>query len=311
MSLQKEIIKIGTRASKLAMWQAEFIADQLHSAGFKTEILPIETKGDKILDRTLSKIGSKGVFTEELENGLRDGTFDIAVHSAKDMPSQLDNDLALITYSEREKSCDVLVSNKSGLDISQPITIGTSSTRRVALLKHYYPHVNIVDMRGNLQTRFGKMENGICDALLLAYAGVHRMGLEMHIIKEFSADEFTPPTGQGSVTIEVSLARMDKSMIESIRAACNHAETEKVLLTERAFLAEMNGGCSIPTFANATLIGDQISLSAGIVSLDGQSLIRKFGQDPDPRQLGKSIAQEVLSSGGDNVLESIKRTLNS
>lgn len=307
----KEIIKIGTRASKLAMWQATFVADQLHSAGFKTEILPIETKGDKILDRTLSKIGSKGVFTEELENGLRNGTFDIAVHSAKDMPSQLDEDLALITYSEREKSCDVLVSKKPDIDISQPITIGTSSTRRVALLKHYYPHVNIVDMRGNLQTRFGKMESGVCDALLLAYAGVHRMGLEKNIVKEFSPKEFTPPTGQGSVTIEVSLTRMDQSTIESIRAACNHIDTEKVLLTERAFLSEMNGGCSIPTFANATLENDKISISAGIVSLDGQSLIRKFGQGSDPLSLGQSIAQEVLESGGDVILENIKKAFNS
>ena len=167
-------ITIATRKSKLAMWQTHRVAAMLNDSGIDTTIVSMETRGDKILDRSIAKIGSKGVFTEELEEQLASGATDIAVHSAKDMQSTLPHGFALIAFTERERSHDVLVGLDPGIDLadtSRPLTIGTSSVRRVALLKHYYPHVEPVPMRGNLQTRVGKLEDGACDALMLAYAG--------------------------------------------------------------------------------------------------------------------------------------------
>ncbi len=202
----KKTIKIGTRNSKLAMWQAEHVQRLLESNGFATEIIAIETKGDKILHKAISKIGSKGVFTEELEEMLHTGKVDMAVHSAKDMASTLPNGLELIAYTKREKEHDVVVSYNSDfkLDSADKWLVGTSSTRRIAMLKHYYPNIRTTNMRGNLQTRMRKLEEGQCDALLLAYAGVHRMGFEDYIVEHLSVEEFTPQAGQGSMTIEVS-----------------------------------------------------------------------------------------------------------
>ena len=251
-------IKLGTRGSKLALWQAEYIKETLERGGLSVEIVIINTKGDQILDRSLSKIGSKGVFTEELEEQLRSGAIDIAQHSAKDLQSELSDDLELIAFTEREKVNDVLVSfDKSlSLESGKSFVVGTSSTRRVAMLKHYYPHIQTVDMRGNLQTRMGKLESGACDALILAYAGVHRMGYEEHIAELISIDKFTPAVGQGSVALEcaVSLNPEEKARI---RELCNHAETEQQLLAERAFLRRLQGGCSIPVFGLASVISEQ------------------------------------------------------
>ncbi|MDP3696249.1 MAG: hydroxymethylbilane synthase, partial [Desulfocapsaceae bacterium] len=170
-------IKIGSRKSRLAMWQTETVAGMLNEQGMETVISSMETKGDKILDVSIAKIGSKGVFTEELEEQLQSGATDIAVHSAKDMQSMLPQGFGLIAFTAREKVNDVLLALDKGLDLDDPakkIRIGTSSVRRIALLKHYYPHVQTVEMRGNLQTRIQKLRDGACDALMLAYAGVKR-----------------------------------------------------------------------------------------------------------------------------------------
>jgi hydroxymethylbilane synthase len=197
------IIRIGTRGSKLALWQAHHIAELIKPSGFTTEIVPIETKGDKILDVSISKIGGKGVFTEEIEAKLLDGSIDIAVHSAKDLASDLPDELELIAFTEREVVNDVLISTKSGSALGdEGITIGTSSTRRVAFVKHFYPQANTISIRGNLQTRLAKLESGQCDALILAYAGVHRMGYD-HLIRErIDTSYFVPPVGQGSIASE-------------------------------------------------------------------------------------------------------------
>ena len=178
-------IRIGTRSSRLAVWQAEHIQSLLQEGGLTSELVLIETKGDLVLDRSLAKIGSKGVFTQELEDQLRTGAIDIAVHSAKDLPSNLPSDLHIIAFTEREPANDVLVSRNTNLSLTsgEAFRIGTSSTRRVAMLKHYCPHLTTVDMRGNLQTRLRKLDEGQCDALLLAYAGVHRMGYDDLIVE--------------------------------------------------------------------------------------------------------------------------------
>ncbi|MDA3969917.1 MAG: hydroxymethylbilane synthase [Desulfobulbaceae bacterium] len=179
------VIRVGSRKSPLAMWQTHYVEDRLKAHGLEVEIITMETKGDKILNTSIAKIGSKGVFTEELEQQLADGSIDIAVHSAKDMPSVLPDIFEIIAFTEREQSNDVLLSDNKDLDLSDPakdITLGTSSVRRRALLKRLYPHIKTVDIRGNLQTRVAKMKNGLCDGILLAFAGVHRMDMEDMII---------------------------------------------------------------------------------------------------------------------------------
>lgn len=261
-------IKIGTRGSKLALWQAHFIQDRLNLAGIETEIITVETKGDKILDVSIAKIGSKGVFTEEIEVLLESGGIDIAVHSAKDMQSMLPKGFEIIAFAERELANDVIVSRDKSLSLKNGnFRLGTSSTRRIATLKHYYPKVRDVPVRGNLQTRIRKMDEGNCDALLLAYAGAHRMGYDDLIVEKTSLEEFIPAVGQGSVAIEVheSLSQEKKDIV---RSSINHSKTEDCLRSERAFLKEMDGGCSIPVFGMAVLKENSLIITGGIISLN-------------------------------------------
>jgi hydroxymethylbilane synthase len=304
------LIKIGTRGSKLALWQANHVAHLLQNAGIKTELVIIETKGDKILHKSLSKIGSKGVFTEELEEQLRSKAIDIAVHSAKDMQSVLADDLEIIAFMEREKPHDVLISHNRQLRLHQAdhsFLIGTSSTRRTAMLKHYYPQVKSMDARGNLQTRMKKLDQGDFDALILAYAGVKRMNLQEFIVEELPLDKFTPAVGQGSVAIEASIHLADNKK-EAIREILNHPLTEICLLAERSFLKTLEGGCSIPVFGLARFVDDMIELEAGIISLDGRNIIRKCQKDKSvyALELGNKVALDLLESGGAQILTQIK-----
>jgi hydroxymethylbilane synthase len=311
-------IKIGTRGSRLALWQAYYVENLLQKGGLSTEIVTIETKGDQVLDRSLAKIGSKGVFTQELEDQLRDGRIDIAVHSAKDLQSELDDDLALIAFTERERVNDVLVSFKKDISLGQSavgsrqsqMVVGTSSTRRVALLKHFYPHIQTVDMRGNLQTRLRKLEEGQCDAILLAYAGVHRMEYDSLIREHLSLNEFIPAVGQGSVAIECS-QEMEKEKREQVRALLNHPVTETCLLAERAFLRRLQGGCSVPVFGLATLENDTVSMTGGVVSLDGQMLLKHTisGPSAKPENIGIQLAELLLAEGAADILAKIKQNL--
>lgn len=306
-------IRIGTRGSKLALWQAYHVADLLKVKGLASEIVIIETKGDKILDVSISKIGSKGVFTEELEMQLASGEIDIAVHSAKDMQSSLPEGFELISFTKREEVNDIILSHKDGIDYKntdKPLVLGTSSTRRVATLKHFYPHIKTVEIRGNLQTRIAKMESGVCDALLLAYAGAHRMGYDNLIRFKLSLDEFTPAVGQGSVALEAS-SNMDPILKNKIIEACHHQETGFRLLAERAFLRVLEGGCSIPVFALAELKGDMLHLKGGIVSLDGRKrIVQKIsGSATQAEDLGRQLAGLVLNDGGKEILKEIKNVL--
>ncbi len=309
-----EIVKIGTRGSKLALWQAYFVEELLQKAGLQTKIVVIDTKGDQILDVSISKIGSKGVFTQELEDQLLDGRIDIAVHSAKDMQSNLPDGFEIIAFTAREEENDVLVSHDKSIslkDSNRPLVLGTSSTRRVSTLKHFYPHVKTVEVRGNLQTRIGKMEQGLCDALLLAYAGVHRMGYDHLITEKLDLDEFTPAVGQGSVAIEVA-SKLDEALKTRIAQACNHPETAQKLKAERAYLSVLEGGCSIPVFALAKLNQSQIHLKGGIVSLDGKERIsiQVRGDINSPEKIGQELAHKVLDKGGKRILDEIKTALN-
>ncbi|GAB4233165.1 MAG: hydroxymethylbilane synthase [Ekhidna sp.] len=308
--MERETIRIGTRKSKLAIWQANHVADLLDAGGFQPELVPIETKGDKIQNVALSKIGSKGVFTEELESMLRRGQIDIAVHSAKDLQSRLPEGFEVLSFCERESPDDVIVSEKE-IDLNNPnLVLGTSSTRRIAMLKHFYPHIKTIDARGNLQTRLEKLKTGLMDGLVLAYAGVRRMAYDDLIKYWFDIERFVPPVGQGSVAIEVH-ENLPKEKAERIKALTNHPHTEKMLRTERAFLRRMDGGCSIPVFGHAQMEMDgQIVLTGGIASLDGKQLIKRTMYGAEPEELGGSLADEILQSGGKKVLDDIKSALS-
>jgi len=306
-------VKIGTRGSKLALWQAYHVADLLKVKGIESEIVIIDTKGDKILDVSIAKIGSKGVFTEELEQQLADGSIDIAVHSAKDLQSSLSSGFEIIAFTEREKVNDIILSHqplKAYKDAQKPLVLGTSSTRRIATLKHFYPHIQTVEVRGNLQTRISKMENGLCDALLLAYAGAHRMGYDEMIRFELELDEFTPAVGQGSVAIE-AFESLDKEIKDAIVLATHHEETGYRLQAERSYLRVLEGGCSIPVFALANIENQNLSIKGGIVSLDGGQRIvfDEKGTSSEAEILGQRLAEKVLEAGGDKILTQIKSAL--
>lgn len=304
-------ITIGTRRSKLAMWQTNTIAAQLAKCGMTSRINSIETKGDRILDTSIAKIGSKGVFTEELEDQLKDGTTDIAVHSAKDMQSRLPEGFELIAFSEREKVNDILLSDDSSINIedtSKTIRVGTSSVRRRALLKHYYPHIEAVEIRGNLQTRVQKMRNGDCDALMLAYAGVKRMEYDDMIVAEFDTKRFVPPVGQGCIAIEASTSLAPEKR-DKIRNCLNDKESEICLLAERGYLRKLEGGCSIPAFGLARLEGDEVVLRAGLASLDGRTILAKEDRAPVAKAevLGEALGEYILKNGGKEMLAEIRK----
>ena len=306
-------IRIGTRGSKLALWQANHVAELIKPSGFRTEIVPIETKGDRILNVSIAKIGSKGVFTEEIEEKLLEGSIDIAVHSAKDLSSYIPDELELIAFTEREVVNDVVISRDKGFRLDgQNITIGTSSTRRVAFVKHFYPHAKTVSIRGNLQTRLAKLEAGECDALILAYAGVHRMGYDNFITERIETSYFVPPVGQGSIAVECH-KKLPFEKKEIIERWVNHIQTEDCIRTERAFLKTLEGGCSIPSFGYAWMEGPLVTLKAGIISLDGQEVIKIKRSAPveEGKELGKGIANEVLAKGGDRILSEIRRKMTS
>lgn len=306
-----ETIRIGTRASKLALWQATHVAELIHPSGYRTEIVPIETRGDKILDVAIAKIGSKGVFTEEIEEKLLEGSIDIAVHSAKDLSSYMADELELIAFTEREIVNDVVISRDKQLKLDQEgITIGTSSTRRVAFVKHFYPHAKTVSIRGNLQTRLAKLDAGECDALILAYAGVHRMGYDNLITERIETSYFVPPVGQGTIAVQCH-KKISFEKKEIIRRWVNDVPTENCLRAERAFLKTLEGGCSIPSFGYATIEGSMVAMKAGIISLDGAEMIKikKSAAIEDGKELGKSIANEVLAKGGDRILSEIRRKI--
>lgn len=306
----KKHIRIGTRGSKLALWQAHHVAARLTAAGLEPEIVIITTKGDIVLDRALDKIGSKGVFTEELEEGLRTGHIDIAVHSAKDVQSTIPDDLELLAFMEREQVNDVVLSFDADLDLKRPdLVLGTSSTRRRAMLRRFLPNATAADVRGNLQTRLRKLEEGHYHGLVLAYAGVHRMeynGLIRHVLPE---TQYVPATGQGSVAVECA-RNLEPQLKAELYRLLDHAATHICLRAERAYLRAMEGGCSIPSFALATLSpdGQTVQLHAGLISLDGTQLLEETQAAPvaAAAHLGSTIAENILGRGGRKILEDIR-----
>ena len=300
---------IGTRGSKLALWQANYIADCLRKQypDLTVELKQITTTGDKILDVPLAKIGGKGLFTKELENEMLSGTIDLAVHSLKDMPTELPEGLTLAAITERIASGDALVSNlfSSLQALPKGARVGTSSLRRKAQLLAYRPDLIISDLRGNVDTRLKKLDDGEFDAIVLAAAGLKRLGWEKRIAEILDTKVCLPAVGQGALAIET---RADDQAILDLLAFLNDEETRVTTTAERAFLRTVEGGCQVPVGVYGTVVGEnQMQVEALIASLDGKVVVRDTlrGSFADAEILGIRLAESLLTRGGREIMISV------
>lgn len=301
-------LRIGTRGSKLALWQAEWIKARLIEAhpGLRLELVNIKTSGDMILDVPLAKIGGKGLFVKEIENALLDGRIDLAVHSMKDVPIVIPPGLSMGCVTKREDPFDVLISRSGhGLSNLPPkARIGTSSLRRQAQLLHFRPDFVMVPIRGNLDTRLRKLEEQRMDAIILASAGLKRMGLKHRITETIPTETCLPAIGQGALAIETRLE--DRDVHETI-AFLNDSETALTMRAERAFLRRLEGGCQVPIAAYAQPIDDNLEIDGMVASVDGKKMVRhrKRGRPEEAEALGIQLAETILSLGGDQILREI------
>lgn len=306
----KNALKLGTRGSQLALWQARLVADQLQrvSPELVVEIKTIKTTGDKILDVALSRIGDKGLFTKEIENELLDGGVDIAVHSTKDLPSELPEGLCIAAVLEREDPRDVLISNHNYKfnELPEGALIGTSSLRRVAQLKSRRPDLRFCEIRGNVETRIRKMQELNLDGIILAYAGVRRLGFEERISDYLPFDLVLPAAGQGSIAVE---ARINDEDTRAILRHINDETSAWCIETERSFLKELQGGCQVPIACLARFQDDNIVLQGLAASLDGSRIFRGCGEGSRDQaaEIGRDLARQLLTEGADLVLEEIRR----
>ncbi len=304
-------VKIGTRGSKLALWQMEFVRKKLSEVfpDAEFEIKVIKTKGDKILDSPLSKIGDKGIFTREIEIELLNREIDIAIHSLKDLPTKLPEGLMIGAVTEREDVRDVLISknNLKLSDLPKGAVIATGSLRRRAQLLHFRSDFKFVDLRGNIDTRFRKFDESNWDAMVLAFAGVSRMNYNDRIAELISTDIMLPAVGQGAIAVEV---REDDVKILDMVRQINHLETELATKSERALLRRLEGGCQVPIGAFAMVNDGKIKISAMISNFDGTFFVRDsiegFVGD-DVEELGFELAEKLLEQGGARILEEIKK----
>ncbi|MDW8466813.1 MAG: hydroxymethylbilane synthase [Chloroherpetonaceae bacterium] len=323
----KSSLLIGTRSSPLALWQAEFVRAELHARfpHLQIELYPIKTTGDKLLNSPLSKIGDKGLFTRDIEQALLSGEIDLAVHSLKDLPTQLPDGLTIAAVTAREATHDVLISNAGyTIDTLPPAAcVATGSLRRRAQLLARRPDLRIAEMRGNLHTRLRKFDecNALplhhpahLDAMVLAFAGVHRLGLDHRISEHISLNLLLPAVGQGTLALET---RHDDSETLALVRPLNDMPTFLCITAERSFLRYLEGGCQIPIGALATLQGATLSLSAFIGALNGQPFVRNqlsevgfleplSSQVARAEALGVHLAEQMLAAGGREILSSIR-----
>ena len=299
-------IKIGTRASRLALWQAEFVASELKKffPTLEIELVKVHTTGDKILDAPLAKIGGKGLFTKELELQMAAGAIDLAVHSLKDVPTELPAGFKIATITKRAQPFDAFVSNKFLTFDSLPKNsiVGTSSLRRAAQILSLRPDLQIKNLRGNVETRLKKVDAGDFDAIILAAAGLERLGYSSRIGELLT--EIIPAAGQGALAIET---RADDEKIFFLVQKLNDAETCEAVKVERDFLAEVGGSCQIPVGVFAKIDNGQIKVRALIASLDGQEIIKASEVAPLENicDLGKKIAAHLLENGGRKILDKL------
>ncbi len=304
----KKIITIGTRKSLLALWQSNYIKSCLEKQypDCEVRLQKIVTKGDKILDVPLSKIGGKGLFTKEIETALLDGEADLAVHSLKDMPTKLPDGLCLTAITERAVVGDAFVSNKYNTLAELPAgsVLGTSSLRRRAQLLAKRPDLDIRDLRGNVDTRLRKLDDGLYDAIILAAAGLTRLGYGNRIRETLPCDFCIPAVGQGALAIE---CRTDNTELRSMLEFLNHPATKSCTDAERAFLGLVEGGCQVPIGVHAEAEGENLHITAIIASLDGSTLLRDEidGCITDAVALGESLGSRMLEHGGKDILDEI------
>ena len=282
------------------MWQAQWVQKQLAALGEPSRIEIIKTTGDKIQDVPLAQVGAKGLFTKEIEEALLAGRADLAVHSLKDLPTELPAGLVLAATPEREDPRDAMVGRRLA-DLPAGAKLGTSSLRRAAQLRKFRQDLQIEPVRGNLDTRLRKLDAGQYDAIVLAAAGLRRLGWEDRIAEILPPDVVCPAVGQGSLAIETAAGH------EQICAQLEHAPTRAAVTAERALLAALGGGCQVPIGAYATVVGERLSLQAVVVSPDGGTLIRRQseGLAVDAAAIGRSLGETLLAAGADEILESV------
>lgn len=306
-------LKIGTRGSKLALWQANWVKSSLEVKHpfLAIELEIIKTKGDKILDVPLAKVGGKGLFVKEIEGALIDGRIDLAVHSMKDMPGDIPKGLCIGAIPEREIPQDVLISRhkKPLLELAPGAKIGTSSLRRQAQLLHARPDLIVLPLRGNLDTRLKKLETENLDAIVLAAAGVKRLGLESRITEYLDENIMLPAVGQGALCIEV---RENDPVVEPIVASLEHPRTRTVILGERAFLNRLEGGCQVPIAAHGKIDKNIFTICGLVATVDGKTLIKETLSGPlaSPEIIGVKLAERLVSMGAETIMESLKTDLN-
>lgn len=304
-----ETIRIGTRGSALALWQANWVKSQLESLdpGLTVELTIIKTKGDKILDVPLAKVGGKGLFVKEIEEALLEGRVDLAVHSMKDMPADLPAGLCIGPVPERENPSDALVSaDGAGLMALKPgARVGTSSLRRAAQLRHARPDLTIVSLRGNLDTRLRKLDEGQMDAVVLAAAGMRRLGVAHRISELLDHDTLLPAVAQGALCIET---REDDPRVAQRLAPMNHPETRTTVLGERAFLHRLGGSCQVPVAGHARLIDGEFVITGLVADLDGKTVIRDTltGSPERADATGIALAERLLAQGAAEILETLQ-----
>jgi hydroxymethylbilane synthase len=304
-------IRIATRGSKLALWQAHHISDLLRAEypGMTVDLNIIKTKGDKILDVPLAKIGGKGLFVKEIEEALLAGEADIAVHSMKDVPAELPAGLKLGIIPEREVPTDCFLSVDFDDVAALPVgaRVGTSSLRRQTQLMKMRQDLEIVSLRGNLDTRVGKLMNKEFDAIIVAMAGMRRLGLSAPKMSELAPPVFYPAVAQGALGIEY---RDDRPELDEMLAFLDHAPTKACVEAERAFLFGLDGGCQVPIAGFATIKGETVTMTGLVADLTGQRFILKDAQAPKTEviKLGADVAREVLDAGGREILDQVYRS---
>jgi hydroxymethylbilane synthase len=304
----RKTITIATRKSALAMWQAHYVQDQLRALfpDLAVKLLPMSTQGDRILDAPLAKIGGKGLFIKELEIAMQNGEADIAVHSMKDVPVAFPDGFGLHAICERENPFDAFVSNQFNHidDLPQGAVVGTSSLRRQCQLKRYRPDLVIKDLRGNVNTRLSKLDNGDYDAIILAAAGLIRLDMQNRIKHELPPQISLPAVGQGAVGIE---CRNDDEALITIIKALQDERTATRVTAERAMNARLEGGCQVPIGSFATIQGDTLVLDGLVGSVDGKTLLKAQASGPlcDAEKLGINVAESLLEQGAKAILDSL------
>ncbi|MGH8028999.1 MAG: hydroxymethylbilane synthase [Arenimonas sp.] len=305
-----QTLRLATRKSALALWQTEHVAARLRAAhpGLIVELVPMTTRGDRILDRPLAEIGGKGLFLKELEEAMLAGKADAAVHSLKDVPMDLEGPFALPAILERADPFDAFVSAKYGdLDaLPKGASVGTSSLRRQAQLRARRPDLVCVDLRGNVNTRLKKMEDGEYDAIILACAGLERLGLSRYIRHRLDAPSWLPAVAQGAIAVE---ARNDAADVHALLAVLDHAPTNTCVRAERAMNRQLHGSCQMPVAAYATLDGNILSLEGLVGSAKTGKLVRAsaVGKAIDPEGLGRLVAAELRLAGAEDMIREAQR----